>query len=61
MSSCYNDYRALLAKAIQEQQEIIDDLKKENKQQNIKIESQSTDIKSIMARMKKIENETGIN
>ena len=54
MSSCYNDYRALLAKAIQEQQEIIEE-------QNIKIESQSTDIKSIMARMKKIENETGIN
>ena len=61
MSLRYNDFIALLTKAIQEQQEIIDDLKKENKQQNIKIESQSTDIKSLLSRMQKIENATRIN
>ena len=54
LSLRYNDLIALLTKAIQEQQEIIES-------QNSKLEKQDSDIKGLMARMQKIENATGIN
>lgn len=54
MSLRYNDFIALLTKAIQEQQEIIEE-------QNSKLKEQDSDIKILMARMQKIENVNGIN
>ncbi|NNK73137.1 MAG: hypothetical protein HKO94_08085, partial [Flavobacteriaceae bacterium] len=50
----YNDLIALLTKAIQEQQEIIED-------QSSKIKSQDSDIRNLMARMQKIEQQLGAN